>query len=63
MFKHTKKILASLFILAGITLFISCQDEPTLVTPDAQRIFKGLSFTMPPEIFSKEVILRFILEY
>jgi len=49
MFKHTIKILASIFILAGITLFISCQEEPTLVTPDEgqRNLSKVSTFVMP----------------
>jgi len=50
MFKHTKKVLASLFILAGITLFISCQEQQPVATNDAgqMNLSKVSSFIMPP---------------
>ena len=36
MFKHAKMLLA-LFILASIALFIGCQEESTVITPDSGR--------------------------
>lgn len=49
MFKHTQKILASLFILAGITLFISCQDQQPVASNDAgqMNLSKVSTFVMP----------------
>jgi len=49
MFKHTKKVLAALFILAGITLFISCQDQQPVASNDAgqMNISKVSTFVMP----------------
>jgi hypothetical protein len=49
MLKHTKKILASLFILAGITLFISCQDQTPVATNDGSQmnLSKVSTFVMP----------------
>ena len=50
MFKHTKKILVSLFILAGIIIFISCQEQQPVATNDTgqMRLSKVSSFIMPP---------------
>jgi len=48
MFKHTKKILAALFILAGITLFISCQDDQSIPTANDQISLPKLGeFSLP----------------
>ena len=38
MFKHTTKMFAILFVFASIIMFISCQDQPSIVTPDSNQI-------------------------
>jgi len=50
MFKHATKVFALLFVIAGITLFISCQEQQPVATNDAgqMNLSKVSSFIMPP---------------
>lgn len=64
MFKQTTKMLALLFILASIALFIGCQDQHSVVTPDAgKNLSKENSITIPAGttvVSAKLVLYQFI---
>ncbi|OGU69308.1 MAG: hypothetical protein A2W30_04335 [Ignavibacteria bacterium RBG_16_36_9] len=48
MLKHTKKLF-SLFLLTSIVMFIGCQEEPSVITPQPGQntLQKETSFTLP----------------
>ena len=48
MFKHTTKIIALLFVIASISLFISCQEQqPVETTSSKVKLNKVTTFTLP----------------
>lgn len=64
MIKHTTKMFALLFVFASIVLFISCQEQQSVVTPDAgQSLSKEIILTLDPGVTvvsAKLVLYQFI---
>ncbi|HCY74480.1 MAG TPA: hypothetical protein DHV28_01035 [Ignavibacteriales bacterium] len=64
MIKHTTKMFALLFVFASIVLFISCQEQQSVVNPDAgQSLSKETILTLDPGVTvvsAKLVLYQFI---